>query len=97
MPPARITSRSAMLSAPAAMPAMIEVSFGVGLAAPARIRSSVKRTCFVQQPAQTGLVGQFHHRDQPGARHEVLLIEHRAVFTPGMGCSHWKCPFELLP
>ncbi len=34
-----------MLSAPAAIPAMIEVSFGVGLAAPDLTRSSANRTC----------------------------------------------------
>jgi hypothetical protein len=34
-----------MLSAPAAIPAMIEVSFGVGLAAPDFTRSEVNRTC----------------------------------------------------
>ena len=34
-----------MLSAPAAIPAMIEVSFGVGFAAPDFTRSSVNLTC----------------------------------------------------
>jgi hypothetical protein len=34
-----------MLSAPAAIPAMIEVSFGVGFAAPDLIRSQANRTC----------------------------------------------------
>jgi hypothetical protein len=34
-----------MLSAPAAIPAMIEVSFGVALAAPDLTRSLVNRTC----------------------------------------------------
>jgi len=45
IPPERITSRSSMLSAPAAIPAMTEVSFGVGLAAPDFTRSLVNRTC----------------------------------------------------
>jgi hypothetical protein len=35
-----------MLSAPAAIPAMMEVSFGVGLAAPDLTRSQVNRTCW---------------------------------------------------
>jgi hypothetical protein len=39
MPPARITSRSSTLSAPAAMPAITAVSFGAGFAAPERTRS----------------------------------------------------------
>ena len=34
-----------MLSAPAAIPAMIDVSFATGFAAPDRIRSSTNRTC----------------------------------------------------
>jgi hypothetical protein len=45
IPPERITTRSSMLSAPAAIPAMIEVSFGVAFAAPDLIRSSMNRTC----------------------------------------------------
>jgi hypothetical protein len=45
IPPDRITSRSSMLSAPAAIPATIEVSFGVALAAPDFTRSLVNRTC----------------------------------------------------
>ena len=44
IPPDRITSRSSILSAPAAIPAIIEVSFGVGLAAPDLTRSLVNRT-----------------------------------------------------
>jgi hypothetical protein len=45
IPPERITSRSSMLSAPAAIPAMTEVSFGVAFAAPDFTRSLVNRTC----------------------------------------------------
>jgi hypothetical protein len=40
-----MTSRSSMLSAPQAIPAMIEVSFGVELAAPDLTRSQANRTC----------------------------------------------------
>jgi hypothetical protein len=40
-----VTARSSMLSAPAAIPAMIAVSFGGGLAAPDLTRSLVNRTC----------------------------------------------------
>ena len=28
---------------------------------------------------QTGLLSQCHHRDQPGTRHEVVVVEHRRI------------------
>jgi hypothetical protein len=45
IPPDRTTSRSSMLSAPAASPATTDISFAVGLAAPDLTRSLVNRTC----------------------------------------------------
>ena len=44
IPPARITSRSSMLSAPAPIPAITAVSFAAGFAAPDWIRDVVNDT-----------------------------------------------------
>ena len=41
IPPARSTSRSSMLSAPAHIPAITLISLGTGFAAPERIRGAV--------------------------------------------------------
>jgi hypothetical protein len=88
MPPARITSRSSTLSAPAAMPTTMKVSFGVGLAAPDRIRSNRNTTCSSSRFDTPGLFGQFHHRHQPRARHQVLVIELGGATAPVVGQSH---------
>ena len=77
MPPERSTSMSSMLSAPAHIPAISVVSFGAGFADPDLIRGSVICTFSDEQPAQPGLLGQRHHRHQPGTRHEIVLVEHR--------------------
>ena len=41
--------------------------------------------------AQAGLLGQRHHRHQPRARHEMLVIEHRGIKCKPMGHFHRKC------
>jgi hypothetical protein len=64
IPPARTTSRSSKLSAPVAIPAMIEVSFGVGLAAPDLVRSLVNRTCSSNSRDSPACSASFHHRYQ---------------------------------
>ena len=40
---------------------------------------------FPEQGWQAATVGQRHHRDQPGARHEVRIIEPDADRAAGMG------------
>jgi hypothetical protein len=65
-----------MLSAPAHIPAISVVSFGPAFAAPERIRGSVIAT-FCVRSSPPGLLGQPHHRHQPGQRHKTLIIEHR--------------------
>ena len=42
-------------------------------------------TCSAQQHGQPAAVGQRHDRDQPGARHEVRIVEPRADRAAGMG------------
>jgi len=42
----------------------------------------------VQQPQQPGLFSQFQQRHQTRVRHEVVLIEDRAVRAPGMRSLH---------
>ena len=77
IPPLRSTSMSSMQSAPAHMPAITVASFGAGLAAPDLIRGSAMWTFSAEQSRQPGLLGQRHHRHQPGTRHEIVIIEHR--------------------
>ena len=84
---------SSMLSAPAHMPATTVASFGAGLAAPDLIRGAVMRTFSASRPRQAGLLGQRHHRHQPGARHEMLVIEHRRTRGEPMRHLHRTVPF----
>ena len=44
-----------------------------------------------QQPCQACLLGQGHHRDQSGTRHEVVLVEHSRLQGERVGHLHWKC------
>src|SRR5664280_1442052 len=48
----------------------------------------------VQQVREPGLFGQFHDRDQSGAGHQILVIEHGRAVTPGMPQFHRKCPSD---
>jgi hypothetical protein len=43
----------------------------------------------VDQPGEVGVLGQPHHRDQPGTRHQIRLIKDR-VDTAAMRQSHLK-------
>ena len=70
---------SSMLSAPAHIPAIRVASFGAGLADPDLIRGSAIRTFSPSRCDKPGLFGQRHHRHQPGARHEIVVIEHRRI------------------
>jgi len=56
------------------------------------LRVPERRSLFgvVRQP---GLLGQRHHRNQPRAGHQILVIEHGRATTPVMGQSHRKCPW----
>src|SRR6185312_12889298 len=40
---------------------------------------------------QTGLLSQCHHRDQPGTRHEVVVVEHRRISHEVVRHLHRKC------
>jgi len=42
----------------------------------------------VQQFRQAGLLGQFQHRDKPGARHQIHVIEHGGAAVPSMRQFH---------
>ena len=77
IPPERITSRSSMLSAPAAIPAMIEVSFPPGSTAADLTRVASIATWLVTSSDKPGPLGQRHHRHQTRVRHEILVIEQR--------------------
>jgi hypothetical protein len=73
------------------MPAIIVVSFGHGLAEPDLIFGDGMADLVGQQFWQPGLGGQRHHRHQPSARHEMLIIEdHRRRGEP-VGHFHRKC------
>ena len=87
-------TRSLMLSASASRPPMIDVSFGVGFAAPDFTNSLVNAHMLVQQLRQPGLLGQFQHRHQPGARHQIHVIEHGDTTVPPMRQFHRKCPSD---
>jgi hypothetical protein len=91
IPPDRITSRSLMLSAPATRPAMTDVSFGVGLAAPDQLAG--EPDVLVQQARQAGLLGQLQHRDQSRARHQIHVIERGDTAVPPMRQFSPKVPF----
>ena len=95
IPPERTTSRSSMLSAPAHIPAIIVASFGAGLAAPDLIRGSAIWTFSAEQLGQAGLLGQGHHRHQPGTRHQMVIVEHRRLRGEAMRHLHRKCLSEL--
>ena len=97
MPPARTTSTSSMQSAPAHIPAIRVASFGAGLADPDLILGARDVNLLGQQLRQPGLLGQRHHRHQPGARHEIVLIEHRRLRGEPMRHLHRKCLSELDP
>ena len=86
-----------MQSAPAHMPAISVASFGAGFAAPDLIRGAVMRTFSASSRRQPGLLGQRHHRHQPGTRHEMLVIEHRRLRGEPMRNLHRKCLSELDP
>ena len=93
IPPARIRSRSPMRSAPASSPPITEVSFVVGFAAP-ELTAHCEDHVLVQQVRQAGLFGQFHDRDQPGAGHQIHVIEHGGAAVPPMRQFHRKCPSD---
>ena len=78
---------SSMLSAPAHIPAISVASFGAGFADPDLIRGAVIAT-FSVKAGQTGLLGQGHHRHQPGHRHQVIFIEARRVLGERVEQSH---------
>jgi hypothetical protein len=67
-----------MPSAPAAVPAMTEVSFAVAFPAPDF--AHCQTDMLVQQPRQPGPLSQLQQRHQTRTRHEIVLIEHAGVF-----------------
>ena len=94
-PPLRTTSMSSIQSAPAHMPATTVASFGAGLAAPDLIRGSAMRTFSAEQPRKPRLLGQRHHRHQPGIGHEMIIIKHRRTHSEPMRHFHRQCLSEL--
>jgi hypothetical protein len=48
-----------------------------------------------EQALQTGLLGQRHHRHQPGTRHEMIVIEHRTTRGELVRNLHPKCLSEM--
>jgi hypothetical protein len=73
-----------MLSAPAAIPAMIADSFLAGFAPGRGDPARLPPDPLTDQLRQAGLLGQTHHRDQAGARHQILVIEHRVRTRPSI-------------
>ena len=90
----RTMSMSSIQSAPAHMPATTVASFGAGLAPPRPIRGSAMRT-FSASAAKAGLLGQRHHRHQPGTGHEVIIVEHRRTHAEPVRHSHRECLSDL--
>ena len=72
IPPWRSTSMSAIESAPATMPATSADTFAPAAtpAPPGTVR------CASASSLSPARCGQRHRRDQPGARHEIRIIEH---------------------
>ena len=70
-------------------------SFGAGLADPDLIRGAAICTFSPSSRDKPGLLGQRHHRHQPGARHEMVIIEHRRRRGEPMRHLHRKCLSEL--
>src|SRR4029079_18540691 len=48
-----------------------------------------------QQPRQPGALRQCHHWDQPGGRHEIVVIEPCRISTESMQNLHRKCLSDL--
>jgi hypothetical protein len=46
----------------------------------------------VQQRRQSGLFSQLQQRHQTRMRHEIVLVEHRAIAAPDMRSLHRECP-----
>jgi hypothetical protein len=63
---------SAMLSAPAAIPATRLITFAPG---PARVRRIRDLQPVADQPRKTHGLGQRDHLDQPRVRHQVRVVE----------------------
>ena len=64
---------SSMLSAPATMPATSAAHLRPGVGALVGRHAQV----LVGQRRQAALLGQGDHRDQPGARHQIRVVEDR--------------------
>jgi hypothetical protein len=67
---------SSIQSAPAHIPATTAASLGAGLATPRSGPRHLDIDLLVEQPQQDGLLGQRHHRHQPGTRDQMIVIKH---------------------
>ena len=67
---------SSIQSAPAHIPATTVASLGAGLATPRSGPRHLDIDLLVEQPQQDGLLGQRHHRHQPGTRDQMIVIKH---------------------
>jgi hypothetical protein len=77
------------------MPAITVVNFGDGLADPDLILGTGIRTLSANNCGRPVWGGQRHHRHQPGARHEMVVIEDRRRRDEPMGHLHRKCLSDL--
>jgi hypothetical protein len=75
---------SAMLSAPAAMPATRHGTFRCALTP----HSPPGRTCSANQARQAGPPGECHHRDQARARHQIRVVERCVRLRQAMRLIH---------
>jgi hypothetical protein len=61
-----------------------------GLGARVRPRGQVRTHPSPDQPGQTDLLSRAHHRNQPGTRHQIRLVEHRVHCAASMQQSHLR-------
>lgn len=91
MPPKRRMFTSSMLSAPAHIPAINVASFGAGFAAPEATFDASTETFCVISSCNLVCLRQRHDRDQPGARHDAVLVEHSRTLDKPVGHFHREC------
>jgi hypothetical protein len=76
-PTARITSRSSMPSAPAAVPAMIDLTLPAGFTAAEATRVVPGSVTTLAETRSDSPARPPHHRHQTSTRHQAVIIERR--------------------
>jgi hypothetical protein len=84
IPPERITCKSSMQSALAAIPAMIADTFPAGFTPAETTRVAPSPTRSATSSDSPALLGQRQHRDQTRARHQMLVVEQWRGTRPHM-------------